>query len=468
MRIGIQTGTGAVHCVLSAENSGGSTVIKRRDSVSLVLHWIAEDGTGVTALATGSAIHAALRPAGSYSGTPLALCTTFVYSATEKTYTGTLSLNTTEMDTAFAALASTADDDLQCALEITWSADGSAWNSTPRIPVTVENDVVTGSESPPSTSVAPWALPSAGTAGQILQTDGTVATWETHTPTDIAAEIAAAPSHANPADADAVALRVDESGVLGKITWGNVASKFAAASHAASHAGASSTTAAKSVAGANFSATDIVTLPAGTYTITWACTAHSNTAESGDIKLDATTGTFSGLGSITGWQYSTIGAGSYGDNTRITAKIGAQAVTVLPHTLSVTLTTAAAVTLKAEGALVDGSDTATFSVTAVTTAGADPITIRSDQIVDSNLPGNVPLLDSNATLPLANGGTGAATAGAALTNLGATAIGSSLFAAANKADAKTAIGIVNMTPAAYTALVVAGTVDATTLYLLTE
>ena len=49
MRIGIQTGTGAVHCVLSAENSGGSTVIKRRDSVSLVLHWIAEDGTGVTA-----------------------------------------------------------------------------------------------------------------------------------------------------------------------------------------------------------------------------------------------------------------------------------------------------------------------------------------------------------------------------------------------------------------------------------
>ena len=90
------------------------------------------------------------------------------------------------------------------------------------------------------------------------------------------------------------------------------------------------------------------------------------------------------------------------------------------------------------------------------------------QIVDAGYGSCVALLDSNGILPLANGGTGAATAGAALTNLGATAIGSSLFAAANKADAKTAIGIVNMTPAAYTALVVAGTVDATTLYLLTE
>jgi hypothetical protein len=71
-------------------------------------------------------------------------------------------------------------------------------------------------------------------------------------------------------------------------------------------------------------------------------------------------------------------------------------------------------------------------------------------------------------LPIANGGTGAATAGGALSALGGTAIGSSVFTADTKAEAQTAIGIVQITPAAYTDLVTAGTVDATTLYLLCE
>ena len=52
--------------------------------------------------------------------------------------------------------------------------------------------------------------------------------------------------------------------------------------------------------------------------------------------------------------------------------------------------------------------------------------------------------------------------------LGITEYGDPVVTATSKGAAQTAIGIVNMTPAAYTALVVAGTVDATTLYLLTE
>ena len=462
MRIGIQTGTGAVHCVLSAENSGGSTVIKRRDSVSLVLHWIAEDGTGVTALATGSAIHAALRPAGSYSGTPLALCTSFVYSATEKTYTGTLALNTTEMDTAFAALASTADDDLQCALEVTWSADGSAWNSTPRIPVTVENDVVTGSESPPSTSVAPWALPSAGTAGQILQTDGTVATWETHTPTDIAAEIAAAPSHANPADADAVALRVDESGVLGKITWGNVASKFAAASHAASHVpqvvAAYTATITAGAAGVIAPVDLGQTHPAGAYDLIAVVTAYTSSGATGELFING------GFDTPVLRDGTTFGAGSEtssatpGDiHLLLPLPSGAYPVATTPPPY------------EAYVAIGSIDPTSHLVVSGTLPAENDTVTLVLKFVVPGS---DGAIIDATkgiaGILPLANGGTGAATAGAALTNLGATAIGSSLFAAANTADAKTAIGIINMTPAAYTALVVAGTVDATTLYLLTE
>ena len=72
------------------------------------------------------------------------------------------------------------------------------------------------------------------------------------------------------------------------------------------------------------------------------------------------------------------------------------------------------------------------------------------------------------TLPVANGGTGAATAPLARAALGITEYGDPVVTATSKGAAQTAIGIVNMTPAAYTALVVAGTVDATTLYLLTE
>jgi len=50
------------------------------------------------------------------------------------------------MTTAFSALASTADDNLAAALEVSWSLDaGTTWLSTPRINITVENDVVTGS-----------------------------------------------------------------------------------------------------------------------------------------------------------------------------------------------------------------------------------------------------------------------------------------------------------------------------------
>ena len=71
-------------------------------------------------------------------------------------------------------------------------------------------------------------------------------------------------------------------------------------------------------------------------------------------------------------------------------------------------------------------------------------------------------------LPVANGGTGAATAPLARAALGITEYGDPVVTATSKGAAQTAIGIVNMTPAAYTALVVAGTVDATTLYLLTE
>lgn len=57
---------------------------------------------------------------------------------------------------------------------------------------------------------------------------------------------------------------------------------------------------------------------------------------------------------------------------------------------------------------------------------------------------------------------------ATLTNLGGGAAGVSVFWAATQAAAQTAIGIVTLTPAAYSALVVAGTVNSTTLYLVSE
>lgn len=78
------------------------------------------------------------------------------------------------------------------------------------------------------------------------------------------------------------------------------------------------------------------------------------------------------------------------------------------------------------------------------------------------------LQPTNLPWSIANGGTGAATAPLALDALGGTAVGIGVFSADTKADAQTAIGIVQITPAAYTDLVTAGTVDATTLYLLCE
>jgi len=258
-------------------------------------------------------------------------------------------------------------------------------------------------------------------------------------------------------------LRLNADGTVTERTAAQVLSDIggAASSHAASHAGASSTTLVPmSVVGGTGGVivSSTQTIPPGVYTAKLTNTAKATASPGYNATLS--------LAGDVSW--GTPGSGLNAALYSATDLRFSTAHTTAPEACTLPLTVAAETNLTISGAMGAEADTATFTLELVTAAGTDPITIRSDQILDGNTPGNVAKLGSTGTLPIANGGTGAATAPLARAALGITEYGDPVVTATSKGAAQTAIGIVNMTPAAYTALVVAGTVDATTLYLLTE
>ena len=211
----------------------------------------------------------------------------------------------------------------------------------------------------------------------------------------------------------------------------NLATNYAARTHASAHAGAATYNVDRTItggAGGAFTAATI-NLPAGNYTLNFAY-APAGAAESfTNIDLVAAGATW-GTPNVSGFATPTAISNGY----RLT-------IESTPAQLEVSLSHTSAIALVVSGVISESGKTAEFDISAVVTAGADPVTVKSSQIVDAGYGSCVALLDSNATLPLANGGTGAATAGAALTNLGGGATGVSLFKTSTGESAATACGL---------------------------
>ena len=126
--------------------------------------WTAENLTGGTVITVG------LKQEGKYSdGTILATTSTWTHDAIGKTYTGSLNLNTTEINTAMERLDGNASDDiasLACGFEVTFQIGGSGpWRSSV-LPVdfTLYHDIIGGSEGAPTNAADPtqYLLKAAG------------------------------------------------------------------------------------------------------------------------------------------------------------------------------------------------------------------------------------------------------------------------------------------------------------------
>lgn len=117
--------------------------------------WTAENLAGGTVIAVG------IKEDGVYSdGDILATTSTFTHNAVEKTYTGALDLNTTEINTALNR--DDADDandteSLSCNFECTFQIGGSGgWRSSVLpVPFTLYHDVLGGSEGTPTNAGDP-------------------------------------------------------------------------------------------------------------------------------------------------------------------------------------------------------------------------------------------------------------------------------------------------------------------------
>jgi hypothetical protein len=126
--------------------------------------WTAEN------LAGGTVITVGLKQDGKYSdGTMLATTSTWTNNPTTKTYTGSLNLNTTAINTLLERLDSNASDDvasLACGFEVTFQIGGAgSWRSSV-LPVdfTIYHDLIGGSEGTPANASDPtqYLLKSAG------------------------------------------------------------------------------------------------------------------------------------------------------------------------------------------------------------------------------------------------------------------------------------------------------------------
>ena len=126
--------------------------------------WTAEN------LAGGTVITVGLKQEGKYSdGTMLATTSTWTNDGTAKTYTGSLNLNTTAINTLLERLDSNAADDiasLTCGFEVTFQVGGSGpWRSS-ILPVefTLYHDLIGGSEGTPVNAADPtqYLLKAAG------------------------------------------------------------------------------------------------------------------------------------------------------------------------------------------------------------------------------------------------------------------------------------------------------------------
>lgn len=112
--------------------------------------WTAENLSG------GSVITVAIKEDGEYSdGTLLASNSTWTNDATAKTYTGSLSYNTTAINTALARADANAENDiasLLCGFELTFQSGGAGpWRSSVLpVELTLYHDIIEGSEGSPT------------------------------------------------------------------------------------------------------------------------------------------------------------------------------------------------------------------------------------------------------------------------------------------------------------------------------
>ena len=223
---------------------------------------------------------------------------------------------------------------------------------------------------------------------------------------------------------------------------------FAASVHADSHLGQNqvifSRPATADTPGGSYLC-DAITLPGGTHFV--AVELPDKPYAAGDVFATITlggAGAWDFCAANSGWTEPQLDSGNNSYSSSIT-------VAAL-HRLIMQVSGSAEKTLTISGTFA-AAHTAVFAVTVTSPAGgSDPVNIYSSQIYDAAALGTVPLFDpATGTLPIANGGTGAATAGAALTNLGATAVGSSLVTAATASAARIALGATTVGNALYTA-----------------
>lgn len=121
---------------------------KRGDSVTIELQFVS-GFAALSAVVPGREIVFGIKPAGQYGDGDF-IVTSDTYTATGNTYLMKPSFNTVELNDLLNAVDNDSDNDLGSVtgnLEVTWSDNGSDWYSTNTIPVTIQNDLISGNES---------------------------------------------------------------------------------------------------------------------------------------------------------------------------------------------------------------------------------------------------------------------------------------------------------------------------------
>ncbi len=129
---------------LTYQRATPSISLKRRDNMKVDVVFVRE-GKAIE-LASGALGRLGIKVAGDYGGGFIASATSWTKTGTgeDTIYSFSLSLNTTEMNTAFDE----EPDSVEAMLEITWT-EGAIITSTNTLPATIQNDVIRGNESSP-------------------------------------------------------------------------------------------------------------------------------------------------------------------------------------------------------------------------------------------------------------------------------------------------------------------------------
>jgi hypothetical protein len=166
------------------DRSPGRPRFKRRDSQPVALRFLA---AGV-ATSNPTHIRLGLKKVADWDGDLAGYCetwTTGTGGVTDGYALGVLDLNLVATDDLFED-PTTEPSTIQSMLEATWSADESTWTSSRTLLCVLENDVITGDESPAVLAPGDWESPADATATEALFGDGAgAAEWRAIVSADV-------------------------------------------------------------------------------------------------------------------------------------------------------------------------------------------------------------------------------------------------------------------------------------------